>query len=280
MKLNLVLIFLFIITPIISLSETTAPSSIITYKKIQGGDLKLHVFSKLKYEKVKKRPAIIFFFGGGWTGGHPKQFYPHCEFLSEKGMLAISAEYRTQGSHGTTPFQCVEDGKSAIRWVRENAAKLKIDPNKIIAAGGSAGGHVAACSGIINGFETGNSEISSKPQALILFNPVCDTSSDGYGQKKIGNNWKKISPIHNVSKETPPTCIFHGTADTTVPLTNAEEFQKKIREEKIKCELHTYKDEKHGFFNYGRGNGSAYNDTTLKMKLFLESQGLLDKEDS
>jgi len=278
MRLNLALIFLFIIMPDISLSEIKAPSSIIPYKKLQGGDLMLHVFGELEPAKIKKRPAIVFFFGGGWTGGHPKQFYPHCEFLSEKGMLAISAEYRTKGSHGTTPFQCVEDGKSAIRWLRENASKFKIDPNKIVAAGGSAGGHVAACTGIISGFETGNLDISSTPQALILFNPVCDTSSAGYGQKKIGDRWKKISPLHNISNETPPTCIFHGTADTTVPLTNAVNFQKTMREKKIKCELHTYQDAKHGFFNYGRGDGSAYNDTIIKMKLFLEGQGLLAKE--
>ena len=71
MKLNLVLIFLFIILSVISWSETRAPDSIITYKKVQGGDLKLHVFGELKPEKFKKRPAIIFFFGGGGTGAHP-----------------------------------------------------------------------------------------------------------------------------------------------------------------------------------------------------------------
>ena len=82
--------------------------------------------------------------------------------------MAISAEYRTKKSHGTDPFACVEDGKSAIRWVRENAAQLGIDPTKVIAGGGSAGGHVAACTGTIKGFEKGNVNICD---FLLYFYP-------------------------------------------------------------------------------------------------------------
>ena len=91
-------------------------------------------------------------------------------------MVAICAEYRIKSKHGTTPFECVDDGKSAVRWIREHADDLGIDPNKIVAAGGSAGGHVAACTAVINGYETNseNMDISSKPNALVLFNPVID----------------------------------------------------------------------------------------------------------
>ena len=123
----------------------------IVYKKIGDVELKLHLYES-KSEN-KKRPAIVFFFGGGWTGGSPKQFFPHCEHFASLGMVAISAEYRVKSRHGTTPFECVKDGKSAIRYVRANAKKLGIDPKKIIAGGGSAGGHVAACTGTIEGHE-------------------------------------------------------------------------------------------------------------------------------
>mgnify|MGYP002021636834 CR=1 FL=1 len=66
------------------------------------------------------------------------------------------------------------------------------DPNKVVAAGGSAGGHVAACTGTVTGFESGELKFSSVPAALILFNPVCDTSPSGYGNNRLGKNWKKI----------------------------------------------------------------------------------------
>ena len=75
--------------------------------------------------------AIVFFFGGGWVGGTPKQFFPHCTYLASRGMVAISAEYRVKDRHGVTPLECVLDGKSAVRWVRAHASELGIDPTLI-----------------------------------------------------------------------------------------------------------------------------------------------------
>lgn len=275
------------ITPLLAalLAASTAaakprtPDEKLIFKKSAGGDLKLHVYKPRDWNPGDKRPAIVFFFGGGWVGGTPGQFYAHCEHLSAKGMIAISAEYRTKKSHGTDPFSCVEDGKSAIRWVRENAAQLGIDPGKIIAGGGSAGGHVAACTGTLTGFDTGNKRVSSMPAAMILFNPVCDTSPKGYGANKLGERWREISPLHHISNKTPPTCIFHGKADTTVPHQNAADFKAAMKKTGRRCELHSYNDATHGFFNFGRGDGSAYRDTVAKMDIFLTSLGCLPVED-
>jgi acetyl esterase len=84
--------------------------------------------------------------------------------------VAMSAEYRVIGKHKTTPFECVQDGKSAVRWIRQHAAELGVDPDRIVAAGGSAGGHVAACIGVIQGHEEegGNTNISAMPNAMII----------------------------------------------------------------------------------------------------------------
>ena len=269
-----------IVSAIVALSSWAAtaapePDQLVTYKEVEGDDLKLHIFKPEGWSAGDARPAIVFFFGGGWTGGHPRQFYPHCEHLADKGLLAVSAEYRTRKSHGTDPFKCVEDGKSAIRYLRSNATKLGIDPAKIVAAGGSAGGHVAACTGTIDGFEVGDTEVSSKPRAMVLFNPVCDTSARGYGNKKIGERWREISPRHNASKAAPPTCVFHGDADTTVPIENAKGFKANLEKAGVRCELHVYPGAAHGFFNFGRGDGSAYTDTVAKMDQFLASLDLL-----
>ena len=272
-------IFTLLLTSKILHAQSNSPDQKIAFKKFKESSIELHVFKPEKWKVSDKRTVIVFFFGGGWTGGTPKQFYPHCRHLSKKGLIAISAEYRTKKNHGVEPMQCVEDGKSAIRWVRANANLLGIDPNKVVAAGGSAGGHVAACTGTITGFESGDLKFSSVPAALILFNPVCDTSPLGYGNNRLGKNWKKISPLHHINKKTPPACIFHGSADTTVPFNNVLQFKKKMDGLGLRCDLHAYDDQKHGFFNFGRGDGAAYTDTVKKMDSFLDSLGLIEYPD-
>lgn len=163
------------------------PDEIIEYKQTtdsSGGpvSLNLHVFNPEGHQASDSRPAIIFFFGGGWNSGSPSQFHPHCAYLASRGMIAISAEYRVRDFHGTSPQECVLDGKSAVRWVRQNAASLGIDPGKILAGGGSAGGHVAAAAGTLSGYEEPGEDlaVSSRPDALVLFNAVFDNGPTGY----------------------------------------------------------------------------------------------------
>ena len=96
---------------------------------------------------------MVFFFGGGWNGGSYTQFSRHADYLASRGMVAFAADYRTKSKHMTEPKACVSDGKSAVRWIRGNAAKLGVDPEKIIAGGGSAGGHVAATTATIQAFD-------------------------------------------------------------------------------------------------------------------------------
>ena len=116
--------------------ESLKPDRKVVYKKVGDVELKLHVFEK--DSKRKDRPAIVFFFGGGWNGGDPSQFYPHCRHLSELGFVAMSAEYRVKSRNKTTPFDAVADAKAAVRWVYRNAKAQGIDPKKIVASGGPA----------------------------------------------------------------------------------------------------------------------------------------------
>ncbi|MBU3011323.1 alpha/beta hydrolase [Polaribacter vadi] len=168
-----VIVFLLFICSIFTMrAQNIQPDKELLYKVIDGDSLYLHIFQP----KVSKKPtaAIVFFFGGGWVSGNPKQFYQQSKYFASRGMLAISAEYRIKNTHGTTPFECVKDGKSAIRWVREHAKELNIDPNKIVAGGGSAGGHVALSTSVIEGFENKNENlsISAIPNAIVAYNPV------------------------------------------------------------------------------------------------------------
>ena len=136
-------------------AETNALKAdrLLTYKTVSEVTLKLHVFEPTGLKTNDQCPTIVFFFGGGWAGGDPKQFYQQARALADLGMVAFSADYRVKSRNQTTPIECVKDAKSAIRWVRARAAELGVDPNRIVAGGGSAGGHIAACTGIIAGSE-------------------------------------------------------------------------------------------------------------------------------
>ena len=228
------------------------PDKVLLYKRVGETDLRLHTFFPEGHQASDQTPVVIFFFGGGWSGGTPLQFYEQAKFLADRGMVAMSADYRVKSRHGTSPFECVEDGKSAIRWVRAHAAELGIDPDRIVASGGSAGGHVAACAGIIEGFEATDEDgsISSMPNAMILFNPVLDTTETGLGIERVGKDRKtEVSPNHHIRPGIVPTLVFHGTADTTVPFENAERFERLMKEAGNDCELVAFAGRGHGFFN-------------------------------
>ncbi|MBT5322144.1 MAG: alpha/beta hydrolase fold domain-containing protein, partial [Verrucomicrobiales bacterium] len=212
----------------------------IQYKQVEDTKLFLHVFNPKGHKASDRRPAIVFFFGGGWIGGTPKQFEPHCTYLASRGMVAITAEYRVKSRNKTTPFECVKDGKSAIRWVRANAGKLGVDPKRVAAGGGSAGGHVAAATGNCPGLEEEgeNLKVSSKPDVLVLFNPVYDNSSKGYGHDRVKPRWKEISPMHNIRKGAPPTIVFLGTKDKLIPVSTAQEYEKRLVAVGSRSELH------------------------------------------
>ena len=187
------ILFLTTLFPLSSFArDNVSPDEILEYKNTPQGKLFLHTYYPDNWKKTDKRPAVVFFFGGGWNGGSYTQFSRHADYLASRGMVAFAADYRIKSKHKTEPKACVSDGKSAVRWIRGNAAKLGVDPKKIIAGGGSAGGHVAATTATIKAFDESSDDlsISPKPQALLLFNPVIDNSEKGYGYSRVEEYWK------------------------------------------------------------------------------------------
>jgi acetyl esterase/lipase len=264
----------------------------VVYKKTldtkdQPVQLHLHIFKPEGWSADDARPAIVFFFGGGWVGGTPKQFYPHCQDLAALGMVAISAEYRVSSKHGTSPLACVEDGKSAVRYLRANAGKLGIDPDRLVAGGGSAGGHVAACTGVLKGFDAQQEDkaVSSVPNLMVLFNPVIDTSpQNGYGAKRVpGDDPLIISPLHHVHKDQPPSITFHGDADKVVKIGSVRAFDKRCEELKVLSKLIEYEGAGHGFFNHRQfrkpkaGAPDYYELTMQQVVQFLAKHGYVTK---
>ena len=257
------------------------------YKTIGDVKLKIYIYEPKGHKAGGRRPGIVFFFGGSWIGGTPKQFQEHCQYLVSKGMVAMTADYRVAKRHGTKPFHCVRDGKSAVRWIRQNARRLGVDPNRIVSGGGSAGGHVAACTGILPKHdEPGEDDnVSSVPNALVLYNPVISTAlADGvtpYGgdtnetlMKRLGlKDPATLSPYHNIRKDLPPTLVLHGKADTTVPYSTAEAYVKEATKTGLRAELAGYEDMPHGFFNFGRRDNKMFLATVTRMHEFLGSLG-------
>lgn len=251
------------------------PNKSLVYKTIDETELKLHVFAPEGHKPTDKRPAIVFFFGGGWNNGSPSQFYPHCEYLASRGMVAISADYRVKSRNNTTPLECVKDGKSAIRWVRQHAAELGVDPTRIAAGGGSAGGQVAAATGTTRKLEEKGEDlsISSRPGALVLFNPVFDNGPSGFQHDRVKEYWEDFSPMHNISRKTPPTIVFLGTNDHLIPVKTAEAYKKRMEDKGRRCDLVLYEGQGHGFFNFK--DQEYYTKTVIEMDVFLESLGYL-----
>jgi acetyl esterase/lipase len=214
------------------------------FKRVEGPTLRLTVYSPTHTPVA--RPALVLFFGGGWERGSSTQFVNQATHLASRGMVAVCADYRTRTSHGTTPFECVADGQDAVRWVRCHAKELGVDPNRIAAGGGSAGGHVAACTAILADLSADN-PVSCAPNALVLFNPVVDTTATGYGAKKLGTRARALSPVHHIRAGLPPTAIFHGRADTTVLFENVQRFTDEMTKAGNACTLHAYEGG-HGFY--------------------------------
>jgi acetyl esterase/lipase len=264
--------------PLDPIADGLQPSRVVVYKSIAKRELKLHIFNPDGFTASDKRPVMIVIHGGGWTGGDARRFYPFAATFQELGMVGISIEYRLlKKGTATTVFDCVKDGRSAVRYVRVHAEKLGIDPNRIAVCGGSAGGHVAASTAMFDSVnEEGESTaVSCIPNALVLYYPVIDTSKDGYGRAKIGERWKELSPVDQVKDGLPPTIVFHGTRDGTTPFKGAKLFHTKMLKAGNRCQLVAHEGGQHGYFIFDL---DLYADVMKRSERFLRSTAVLPAE--
>ncbi len=222
------------------------------YKKVGDRELRLFVVNPEDWQPADQRPALVLFHGGGWTGGSPVQFNDQAAYLARRGMVCIQVEYRLVKDIPGPPIHCVQDAKSAMRSVRSHAAELGIDPQRIGAGGGSAGGHLAAFVGMVQGLDDPQDDlqVSPKANALVLFNPVFDNGPDGgWGQQRVGARYQEFSPAHNISADDPPAIVFLGRNDTLNGVAVVERFQANMTAVRVRCETRYYEGQAHGFFN-------------------------------
>lgn len=255
------------------LTSATIRTDDVVFKTTPQGKLTLHTFYPAGWKETDRRPVIVLFFGGGWKNGSYLQFVPLAEYLASRGLVAISADYRIASKHKTTPDVAVEDAKSAVRYVRANAERFGADPSKVIAGGGSAGGHLAACTALVEGFDAANDpKVSAKPNALVLFNPALNLTQLE-GRQIPGASGtdvaKAISPTLYLAKDSPPAVIFFGTADRMAGM--GTEYTARAKELGVRADLYTAADQPHGFFN----RSPWIESTAVQADRFLASLGYL-----
>jgi acetyl esterase/lipase len=231
---------------------TSWQESVEVYKYNGEYNLKAYIYIPDKISRNEKRPAILFFHGGGWFEGNPDGFRRTCKPFAQKGWIAVSFEYRLSNFKDINPIHCIMDAKSAVRWVRKNADRLNIDPDKIVIAGQSAGGHIALCTGLISDFndKADDLNISCIPNAIICYSACFDPQRDTWFDKLLPDNIdiKKTSPYFNIRSGIPPVLIFHGKKDELVSYQQAVDFHDKALKFNNNCVLYTFESGVHNLW--------------------------------
>ncbi|MDD4872255.1 MAG: alpha/beta hydrolase, partial [Kiritimatiellae bacterium] len=247
------------------------------YKKVGERELKLYVVNPTDWKSEDKRPAIVFYHGGAFIGGSPSQFNEHAKYLASRGMVVVLVEDRFVSKKKAMefPIVCIQDARSAMRWVRSHAGELGIDPNRVASGGGSAGGYLAAAVGMMDGNDDPQDDLKvpAKSNAMVLFNPLLDMQQFAPCTGPAAEQSKELSPINNISAGDPPGIIFFGSEDKLGSCVN--DFKAKMEKAGTRCEVRIYEGQKHGFFNYGKNENKYYLETLGEVDKFLASLGLL-----
>jgi len=233
--------------------------------------------------------AIAFFHGGGWAFGSPSEFHEACKRFAKKGFITFSFEYRLSiQEDGTfphpdiTPVESVKDARSAMRWLKENASDLKIDSDRIIAGGQSAGGQLALSTALIEDINesSDNKNIDPSPVALLLYSSNVNTM-EAWVDRLLGerrNEIWSISPFHNLKSGQPPAIEFHGKDDPMVPFWIVEYFLSETNKMGNHFELVSFEGRKH-YLAEGNEKYATYFDEAIMERTdqFLKEQGLLPR---
>lgn len=217
-----------------------------TYSKKDSIELKAYLFFQDSISNKMNLPTIVIFHGGGWTGGEASWSFGRAKHFAELGLVAIAAQYRLSDKKKITPIDAMEDARVIIKWIRSNKNLLKIDPNKLVGYGWSAGAHLVASAAI---FPDLNTTVSSIPNALILVSPAVSLEKDDWFRQLLLDRVKvsEVSPDENIKNGLPPTLILQGRDDTVTPLAGIVNFASKMKSKGNICELLIYDNVGHLF---------------------------------
>jgi acetyl esterase/lipase len=258
-----------------------------TYKSVGGTDLRVDVFYSPEARQRPRNPAMAFFHGGGWAYGDRSEFHEACVRYAKKGFVTLSFQYRLSiNSDETVPHpditlvECTKDARSALRWIRQNAAALHVDPARVVASGQSAGGQLALGTALFDDVNesTDDLSVSPRPDALVLYSSNVNTLeawADRLMGDRRGEIWS-ISPHHNLRAGLPPTIEFHGEEDCMVPFWVVRHFVEKARSLGNEIELVSFEGRRHYLGDGDPAYGRYYDEGVLeRTDRFLEEHGFI-----
>jgi acetyl esterase len=230
-----------------SAGESAAPASapgvgepqVFTYRRVGARPLEAYVF--LPKASGKDRPAVLLFHGGAWRLGEPAWLFDRAREFAEKGMVAISIEYRLSND-GLSPIDAVEDACAAFAWAREQAGVFGIDSKRVAGYGVSAGGHLVAAAATLSSVNGRKIASLERPDALVIFSPALDMARNEYFMELMAGKGDpaRYSPAEFVGRSLPPTLIIQGEEDTIVLARDARSFCAAAEKAGAKCQLQVY----------------------------------------
>jgi acetyl esterase/lipase len=227
-----------------------APEAVLVEQGLvfgKGGDVELKLDLAMPKAGDGPFPAVVCLHGGGWVGGERGQMGQTIRTLAGRGYVAVTPDYRLAPKH---PFPAaIEDCKLAVRWLRANAARCKVDPKRIGVVGFSAGAHLACLLGVTDksdGLEGtgGDAGQSSRVQAVVSFFGPTDLTRKVWSKEAQEKNlipllggtleekpdlYRRASPITYAGKEAPPFLFFHGSEDRIVPPEQSRDLCAKLQ---------------------------------------------------
>lgn len=286
MKKTVFILALLVFQMMVSFAQDTLViTKKIVYKNVGNRELSVDIFYTESSQQKSDNSAIAFFHGGGWVFGDPSEFYEACRRYARKGFVTFSFQYRlSRNADGTyphpeiTPVESTKDARSAIRWLRENARLLKLNPDKIVAGGQSAGGQLALAAALLDSINeiSDNLKISPVPNALLLYSSNVNTMEPWIdmllGERR--NEIWTISPYHNLKKNMPPAIAFSGEEDDQVLPYIISFYRAKTIELGNYYELHTYSGRKHYLGEGNKKYARYFDEEILELTdVFLEKYG-------
>ena len=236
------------------------------YPSVGDTELYMDAFLPAGYgESDQTYPAFVVFHGGSWQVGDTGMHYPDCEYWASRGMVAVSVDYRLGKRDGikNVPYDCMVDACAAMRYIRDNASQLKINPDQVVVAGGSAGGQLAASLAMIE--LPSQSQTSVIPDALVLYNPYFKCKAE-------------YSPPMFVKEGIPPMITFLGGRDPAIAVEDLLSFHTELKEHGNVSRYYVGHEGKHGFMN-GRNPWNPFFYWGLELTdAFLVEQGILSGE--
>lgn len=258
--------------------EMLKDSSSYIYRRAPQGDLLAHVFLPV-LPVTAPRPVVVFFHGGFWEASMPTQFVPQCLHFASRGAVAVAAETRVSSKHGTGPLEAIEDARALIRWLRDNADTLDLDPQRITAGGAGGGAFLALLTAMPKEKDLPPVDgVDCRPQALLLFSSLVNTSPKGQAAARFPStkSAKAHSPSRMVRGKLPPMLLFHGKNDRITPFEEVRRFRRRLRWRRNVCDLVDFDCADHSFFNFNV-NHVHFELTLEAADTFLLKHGLLDQ---